>query len=320
MPSVVATHRDSKVAMDDEVMENDEEEVFVDDVKPFGSRRKKTQRGRVPNRYKARSAREDDSSSESSTSEVDYDTSLGPNGGERKRKGPHVAGLVELTTRRPEFRPLVSYRSYRLAIRTQAVDDRVTSKVNSYLKMMRHHVTEPFTGEHAIRIFDFLTAMRDAFDVNRISEGAAYLLLPHFLAGKAKHGVLSRWKQVAPAMPKYPVAVQFLLQSYATPRVIATACQRVMSAKQDPTETETQFGERLGRYAAEAGNVFNEDILISVFLEGLQPFAAHSMRSRVTDDMTFAQVQQEAEDAGLAGRAVASSSRSLAQPRTIPIR
>jgi hypothetical protein len=218
------------------------------------------------------------------------------------------------------FRPLDSYGSYRLAIRTQTVDDRVTFKVNSYLKMMRHHVTEQFTGEHAIGIFDFLTVMRDAFDVNRISEGAAYLLLPHFLAGKAKHGVLSRWNQVAPAWPKYPVAVQFLLHSYATPQVIATACQRVMSAKQDPTETETQFGERLGRYAAEAGHVFNEDLLISVFLEGLQPFAAHSIRSRVTDDMNFAQDQQEAEDAGHAGRAVAASTRSLALPRTTPIR
>jgi hypothetical protein len=56
-----------------------------------------------------------------------------------------------------------------------------------------------------------------------------------------------------------------------------------------------------------------------VFLEGLQPFAAHSIRSRVTDDITFAQVQQEAEDAGLAGRAVAASTRSLALPRTTPI-
>jgi hypothetical protein len=77
--------------------------------------------------------------------------------------------------------------------------------------------------------------MREAFDLNRISEGAAYLLLPHFLSGKAKHGVLSCWNQVSPAWPKYPVAVQFLLQSYATPRVIATACQRVTSAKQDTT-------------------------------------------------------------------------------------
>jgi hypothetical protein len=99
--------------------------------------------------------------------------------------------------------------------------------------------------------------------------------------------------------------VQFLLQSYATPRVIASACQRVISARHELNESEAQFAECLGKYAAEAGNVFNEDLLISVFLEGLQPFAAHSIRSRISDDMTFAQVQQEAEDAGLAGRAVA---------------
>jgi hypothetical protein len=36
------------------------------------------------------------------------------------------------------------------------------SKVNAYLKMMKHLVPEPFTGEHAIRIFDFLSGMRDA--------------------------------------------------------------------------------------------------------------------------------------------------------------
>jgi hypothetical protein len=96
-------------------------------------------------------------------------------------KGRRVEGLAELTTRRPEFRPLFNYRAYRLANRSQTVNDHVPYKVNS--KMMRHHVSEPFTGEPAIRVFDFLSAMQDAFNVNRISEGAAYLLLPHFLLG-----------------------------------------------------------------------------------------------------------------------------------------
>jgi hypothetical protein len=61
----------------------------------------------------------------------------------------------------------------------------MSTKVNSYLKMIRHHVSERFTGEPTIRVFDFLTAIMDAFKVNRISEGAACLLLPHFLMGKA---------------------------------------------------------------------------------------------------------------------------------------
>jgi hypothetical protein len=80
-PSVVATHRDLNIVTNEEDV-NGEEEEFVDDVNAFGNRRKKTQRGRVPNRHKALSAREDDSSSESFTSEVDYDTSFCPHGGE----------------------------------------------------------------------------------------------------------------------------------------------------------------------------------------------------------------------------------------------
>jgi hypothetical protein len=47
--------------------------------------------------------------------------------------------------------------------------------------MMSHHVFEPFTGEPAIRVFDLLASMRDVFNANRISEGAAYLLLPQYL-------------------------------------------------------------------------------------------------------------------------------------------
>jgi exonuclease III len=56
-PSVVATHGDLNVVMNEEDM-NEEKEDFIDDVKTFGNRRKKTQRSRVPNRHKARSARE----------------------------------------------------------------------------------------------------------------------------------------------------------------------------------------------------------------------------------------------------------------------
>jgi hypothetical protein len=58
-----------------------------------------------------------------------------------------------------------------------------------------------------------------------------------------------------------------------------------MSARQEVSESESQFGERIGKFAAEACNVFNKESKISVFLEGLQQFAAHSIRSRITDGM-----------------------------------
>jgi hypothetical protein len=291
-----------------------------DEVTERNSRRAKlsTRRGGTPKSQRSRPVLDRNTPSEASTSDEEEAFSLADS--DEVPMGPRVAGLVELSTRRPEFRPLVNYRTYRLKDRSQRVDDSVTHRVNTYIKMLRHHVTEPFSGDPAIQVFDFLSALRDACDVNRISEGAASLLLPHFLTGKAKAGVVGRWKQVSSAMPKYPVAVQYLLQSYATHRVIAASCQRVMSARQEPNESETQFGERLGRYASEAGNVFTEDLLISVFIDGLQPFAAHTVRSRIQDDMTFAQVQQEAEDAGLAGRALFALNGPIAGARMNPTR
>jgi hypothetical protein len=128
-PSAVASHRDEvddDVMREDEEVEEDEEDEF-NGVKPSGMRRKTT-RGRVPNRHKVRLARHDGSESESSTSEAESVAMLSPHRGARQRKGPRVAGIVELSTRRPEFRPLVSYRSYRLAIRDQTVDGRIIFK------------------------------------------------------------------------------------------------------------------------------------------------------------------------------------------------
>jgi hypothetical protein len=64
-------------------------------------------------------------SDESSASEADEGH---PAIDERVPNGPRVKGIVELTTRLPEFRPLINYRSYRLANRSQTANDHVTSK------------------------------------------------------------------------------------------------------------------------------------------------------------------------------------------------
>jgi hypothetical protein len=71
----------------------------------------------------------------------------------------------------------------------------------------------------------------EAADMNGVIEGIATLILPYFLEGRAKAGMTAKLKQVAALMPKYPAAVQFLLQSFATETVIAAACQKVFKDK-----------------------------------------------------------------------------------------
>jgi hypothetical protein len=138
-------------------------------------------------------------------------------------------------TRRPEFEKLVSYRAYRLQDVSQGVDSAVTGRFNT-LKRIKHNLDYNFTGDSAIQVVDFLRLFKEACDLNEISEGAAALILPYFVDGRAKSGLASRMKHLVVNMPKYPDAVQWLLQSFATEDVIASACQRVFSAKQLPED------------------------------------------------------------------------------------
>jgi hypothetical protein len=82
-----------------------------------------------------------------------------------------------------------------------------------------------------MQVLDFLRTFQEAADLNWINEGVAVLILPYFLEGRAKAGLASRLKQVAAPMPKFPAAVQWLLQSYATETILAAACQKVFTAR-----------------------------------------------------------------------------------------
>jgi hypothetical protein len=217
-------------------------------------------------------------------------------------RGARVLGLTEQVTRRPEFKQLVSYRTYRLLDVSQGVDSAVTGRVNTLLKRLKHHLDYKFSDDPAIQVVDFLHLFKGSCDLNDISEGAAALILPYFLDGRAKSGLASRMKKIPPSRPKYPAAVQYMLQSFATEGVIYAAFQRVSTAKQLPEEDEKSFANRLDKYAAEAGSVFSEDALISAFVDGLLPYAGNTVRGQVTPQMTFSEVQILAENVGAAGR------------------
>ena len=97
--------------------------------------------------------------------------------------------------------------------------------------------------------------------------------------------------------------VNYLLESYATEAVIDQTTKAVLTASQAPGENEDVFASRLRRHAAEAGNVFTEDTLISVYIAGLHPYAANTVRGQVNPSTNFAAVRNLAIQAGAAGRA-----------------
>jgi hypothetical protein len=119
-------------------------------------------------------------SSENDTSEEDK-VALGSS----ISSGPIVPGLTELTTRRPEFRELLSYRHNRLANTTQRADAAISGKLNLQPKRMKYHIDTKFSGDLAIHVLDFVKTFREAADMNELSEAAGAAFLPYFLEGKA---------------------------------------------------------------------------------------------------------------------------------------
>jgi hypothetical protein len=223
------------------------------------------------------------------------------------QKGDRISGLVSLTNFRPEFQAWVSYQRYRLADTDPIVDAEVTDCLHSYLRRMKQHLDYQFYGSPAIKVLEFLRSFKIAADVSRLSEGAAALVLPNFLSGRPKTGVVTHLKQSPESIPEYPAAVQWLLQSYATEAVVTQACERVNEDKQHPNEDEREFADRLGSYAADAGSVFPERQLIAAYLSGLSAYVSATLRGRINPRMTFPEVQVIAEEIGIAAKALAAS-------------
>jgi hypothetical protein len=111
-------------------------------------------------------------------------------------------------------------------------------------------------------------------------------------------------------VPKYPAAVAWLLESDETDTGIDAAAEKFLTAKQQAGEGEDAFAAWLRRYAAEAGNAYKEDALVSRYLAGLASYTVNTIRDHVSLRMRFIQVKNLFIQAGLAGREAGVSSRS----------
>jgi hypothetical protein len=197
---------------------------------------------------------------------------------------------------------------------TQKAYGAAHNRLRSLLRRLQFHLEEKFTGDPAIKLLDFLNSLREAADVNDVSEGLAGIILPYFLEGKAKAGLDMKVKRLVAKVPRYPAAVKWLLQSVASEAIIAAAHQLVYTALQAVDEDEEQFADRLNKYAGDAGSVFSEDSLIVAFVDGLHPFASNTILGQITTKMTFAEVQLLTEQAWNASREIEKACSKMTPP------
>jgi hypothetical protein len=172
-------------------------------------------------------------------------------------KGKSVPGLEEIIPSRSDYKKLVSYRTYRLANRSNRYNAAVTGKMSIYLKRVKHAISpdDRFNADEQIEILAFLRTFKEAADHNDLSEAAAARLIPYFLTGAAKEGYRAHLDEAPPVFPTYPYMIQYLLETYALDDELAQAYIAEKTAKQAEKETEKAFGRRLHRLAIRAGNV-----------------------------------------------------------------
>jgi hypothetical protein len=133
-----------------------------------------------------------------------------------------------------------------------------------------------------LKVLGFLSTLKEAMDLNHVSEGVAATILLYLLTGEAKDGLIAMWKGTSLKVPKYPAAVAWLLESYATDAAVDAAADRFLTGKKQAGEGEDAFATRLRRYAAWAGNLYKEDALVSRYLAGLASYTANTIRGHVS--------------------------------------
>jgi hypothetical protein len=202
----------------------------------------KGRRGRSRSGKRGTNNHEEDEHSETSSSPYDGSSSSDdsvPRKGNRM-KGKSVPGLEEIIPSRSDNKKLVSYRTYRLANRSNRYNAAVTGKMSTYLKRVKHAISpdDRFNGDEPIEILAFLRTFKEAADHNELIEAAAARVIPYFVTGAAKEGYRAHLDEASSVFPTYPYMIQYLLETYALDDELSQACIAVMTAKQAEKETE----------------------------------------------------------------------------------
>lgn len=111
---------------------------------------------------------------------------------------------------------LMSYRYYRLMIRTDSRSSRDTAAVSFHMKILNlKMINHVFDGNDTVKIFEFLTRFLNEAEVLNISQPQAFIAIPRFLAdrsetqfrtnlsGSSRHIGEAYWPKAIDLLPTY---------------------------------------------------------------------------------------------------------------------
>ena len=202
--------------------------------------------------------------------------------------GPPVPGLVPLQTLLEPFRFVVDYRNYRLTNqREEPYQNELESldKLVTRLKALYPSITL-FDGSKPLQLLALLHTLKKGFNSLGVAEAAASRALNFFVTGEAERFYDSQTSPgylVSGTIRRFtwPHLVDAFLKRYLADDVLQEAYAKVTTIAQKPTESESDYAQRLSTAAQECNHVFTERSLVHHFVNGLRP----TTRSVVTEKL-----------------------------------
>ena len=239
-----------------------------------------------------------------------------------RRRGSSYPHLEVIRPTNRDYRTLVDYRQYRLRDERNVRTGRETTKTKDHISRLALVLQDlKFDGTDEIMILHFLARFVTEADTLEMSEGQAYLALPHFLRGMAEAEFRSTADTPVGGVTCWPEAVNYLLRSYATNEAIQTALLALRDVRQRDGETELDYNTRLNKAERRCGNPHTVEDRITIFIDGLTP-AVKPLVYRYREEnpsATYLQVLQKARAEGEARRAATPQRRAspLLSPRKL---
>ena len=168
------------------------------------------------------------------------------------------------------FRTVVDYRYYRLVNRTAVLMPSDTESMYKLKKQVDglYPTLKVFDGFQPIKLFDFLTTMKEALNGFGKSEAIGVRLLAFYLSEDAKSvyeaqvnpGTASR---TAMLNATWPYVINAMIRRFLTEEVLQEAFDEVDRAKQLDTEDEMQFAQRMLENSRKCCHVFTPSELVN---------------------------------------------------------
>ena len=198
-------------------------------------------------------------------------------------------GLLPTVCHDPRFRRILDYRYYRLYKRSDRYDSHIASKVSRWTRQMEASFKLRFDGSDPLAVLQFINGFVEAANTNGIRESAALHVLRSFLDSPAREEFTAS-RSIA-----FPLAVNWLIATFAPISALAAEYKAISSLTQDVYESPREFSLRLRQRASRLGPLMDE-ATVTILMEGLDPSLAGFVQSALRHQKpTFTNILQEAE-------------------------